>query len=389
MKKVVRNPFPISPIFYWNYNSTAELCINQGGTSSGKTYSILQVLVMRAIEGRYKILVVGQDMPNLKIGPIADFEEIIRNPQIASCITKMNATDKKYTFFTGSTIQFKSVKDAQDAKSGKRHILFVNEANGIPYKNFDELFVRTEVQTFIDYNPNASFWAHDLHHKDNVDLFISNYTHNPFLSERIKRKILKYKETDPVKWEVYGLGKTGQVEGVVFKNVRWIDSFPDNCKRVSYGMDFGYSHDPTALVKTGWLHGQLFIELMLYDYQLTAADLAEKIRALNLDRYTPINCDSSDPRLIEELRRKGVNAKPVQKTRIETGINKLHEQMLNIVANKHFREEQLHYTYKYNSRTGKYLNQPTDDYNHAWDATRYSIMEETRRRGVLATKRIK
>ena len=127
----------------------------------------------------------------------------------------------------------------------------MNEANGIGYSIYDQLQIRTSKQTFIDYNPTAPFWVHDkLIGKENVQLFISNYKHNPFLKDSIKRKIEALQDIDKNKWRVYGLGLTGELQGVIFDNVEWIQELPtDNIKRSCIGVDFGYSNDPTTIVK--------------------------------------------------------------------------------------------------------------------------------------------
>ncbi len=207
--------FEISSVFRWNFESVKPIVINQGGTSSGKTYSILQVLICKCLQEKNQVVtVVGQDVPNLKSGAIRDFETIIETtPFFSRFLESINRTDKSYKFINGSIIEFKSYENEQDAKSGKRQYLFVNEANGVPFSVYDQLQIRTEKQVFLDYNPTFAFWVHDkLIGRDDVDLFISNYKNNPFISAEIIRKIEQLKHTDPNKWKVYGLGKTGVLE---------------------------------------------------------------------------------------------------------------------------------------------------------------------------------
>jgi len=229
-------PFEPSPIFEWNWNCDKNIVINQGGTSSGKTYSILQVLMLRALsEPNQIITVAGQDIPNLKAGAMRDIERIFDTTKLfASQLASHNRTDKQYKFKNSSLIEFKSYDNAQDAKNGKRDYLFVNEANGVPYDVFEELQVRTSRQVFIDYNPTAPFWAHHkLIGRADVQLFISNFTHNPFLDATIKAKIIAYKNTDPERWKVYGLGKTGSVQGVIFDRITWVSMLPDELRNIS------------------------------------------------------------------------------------------------------------------------------------------------------------
>ena len=268
MKLTTNNPFQISPIFEWNYNTDKSIVVNQGGTSSGKTYSILQVLLIKASEKPNQIItVVGQDIPNLKVGAIRDFDTILSSSEFFNSLIKQrNISDRTYTLTNGSKIEFKSYENEQDAKSGKRDYLFMNEANGIGYSVYDQLQIRTSKQTFIDYNPTAPFWVHDkLIGKENVQLFISNYKHNPFLKDSIKRKIEALQDIDKNKWRVYGLGLTGELQGVIFDNVEWIEELPtDNIKRSCIGVDFGYSNNPTTIVKIVLCQDSLYGKLLHY-----------------------------------------------------------------------------------------------------------------------------
>ena len=153
--------FKTSELYLANLNATEDLVINQGGTSSGKTYSIMQMLFQIAIRETCSILVVGQSIPNLKVGAMTDAANIIESsPDLQKCISSFNKTDRVYEFITGSSIQFKSFMDYQDAKSGKRDYSFFNEINGIPKPIFDEIHLRTRIRTWVDYNPNEEFYIH-------------------------------------------------------------------------------------------------------------------------------------------------------------------------------------------------------------------------------------
>jgi len=375
------NPFPISPIFEWNIRSTKQVVVNQGGTSSGKTYSLLQVLACKAAEKPNQVItIVRQDIPNLKAGAIRDFESILNNDFFRSMIKSINITNREYRFHNGSIMEFKSFDNEQDAKSGKRDYLFMNEANGIPYSIYSQLQIRTTKQVFIDYNPTFAFWVHDkLIGTENVELLISNYTHNPFLKDSIKEKIEQLKHIDPNKWRVYGLGMTGQVEGAVFPAVNWIPKLPtENIKKSCYGMDFGYANDPTTLVRCVLSQGQLYGELLLYKTGLTNQDIAKEFERLGVKRGLKsgalIMADSAEPKSIKELRNLNYRVKPCKKgaDSIRSGIDKLKSYgALNLVSNELWKQEQQKYVWKIDRKDGRALNKPLDAFNHIWDAYRY------------------
>lgn len=206
-----------SPVFYANYLAKEKIRINQGGTSSGKTYAIMQLLFVIALTEPMKVItVVGQDIPNLKKGPYRDAKNILNGSEkLKKSFTKINETDRILTAYNGSIIEFTSYKDEQDAKSGKRDVLFVNEANGISYEIYWQLYIRTREKIFIDYNPTVSFWVHEkLIGRKDVKLIISDHRHNPFLSTEEHSKIEEIEDREY--WKVYARGLTGKVEGLLF-----------------------------------------------------------------------------------------------------------------------------------------------------------------------------
>lgn len=379
----------VSPVFYWNYAATKQIIVNQGGTSSGKTYSILQVLFVRALESpNLVITVVGQDVPNLKAGALRDAGTIVASDEaLASRIRSYNATDRRYTLDNGSIIEFRSYEDAQDAKSGKRDYLFLNEANGIAFEIFFELEMRTRKQTFIDYNPNAEFWVHKRvlrgEYSKRSQLFISTYKENPFLDSKTIESIESLRTESPELWRVYGLGLTGKITGLIFPDWKLYETAPESYKKLGFGLDFGFANDPTALVQVGLSDGELFLEEKIYQKGLLISEISDLMHALSIPRSAPIFADAADPRAIEELRRKGWNIKAAKKgaDSIQVGIDIIKSHKLNISkTSKNLIEEAN--AYQWNKDT----NKPVDAFNHAWDAVRYYAIEVlTRRSSIKAT----
>ena len=372
--------FQTSVIFERNYNSTAEVVVNQGGTSSGKTYSILQVLCLKAIaENDQVITVVGQDVPNLKSGALRDMQTIVASsPDIQSWIKGYNASDRIYTFHNGSIIEFKSYQDSQDAKSGKRDYFFLNEANGISYEIYSELAMRTKKQVFIDYNPNARFWVHDkLIGKEGVELIISDHRHNPFLPDIIRKKIEAIRSEDEELWKVYARGMTGKIEGLIYRNWGTIGTIPSDAHLIGYGMDFGFTNDPTAVVGVYRYNGELIIDEVMYHKGYTNQDISQYFTQSGIDRSVTIVADSAEPKSIEEIRRMGWRVEGANKGKdsILNGIDILKRFRLNVTNRSSNLLKELN-AYKWKEKDGNATNVPIDSFNHGMDALRYLALNK-------------
>lgn len=364
--------FQTSILYKENYNAKEDIIVNQGGTSSGKTYSILQVLFSYAIQQPNQIItVVGQDIPNLKSGALRDAITIWSNSdELKALVLDYNKSDRIFTFKSGSIIEFKSYDDGQDAKNGKRDYLFLNEANGISFDVYNELYMRTKKKTFIDYNPNEAFWVHEkLIGKDNVKLIISDHRHNPFIDNSIRDKIENLKETDVELWKVYARGMTGKIEGLVFRNYTRCSEIPRDAKLIGYGLDFGFTNDPSACVGVWKYNNELYINEIFYERQLTNPMIAEKLKEENVR-----NCvaDSSEPKSIQELFNCGVYVDGAKKgaDSIRMSINLLKQYKLNIVNTSTNLLREIS-GYKWKQKNGEMINEVVDYNNHAIDALRY------------------
>ena len=362
-----------------NSDPTARIFVNQGGTSSGKTYCIMQRLISIAVnEPATIITVAGQDLPNLKVGAMRDTETIFGDSEWLQGFFTWNRSDYTIKGQNGSLIEFKSYDGEQDAKNGKRDYLFINEANGITYGIYWQLAIRTRRQIFIDYNPSARFWVHEqVLGREGVKLIISDHRSNMFLTDEEHRRIEGI--SDPELWKVYARGKTGSITGLVFSHFNVVDDLPprEEWKVSAWGLDWGFSADPTALVHLVLAHGEIWTDEVIYRTGMTNPDIAQAMKEAGLTGRDEIVADSAEPKSIAELNRMGYFVKACKKgaDSISNGIDILKRYTWNVTRRSAgLRKELLAYKWK-TDRNGDMTNQPIDAFNHAIDAVRYAASE--------------
>lgn len=373
-----------------NSDQQARIFVNQGGTSSGKTYCIMQRLISIAVnEPATIITVAGQDLPNLKVGAMRDTETIFSDSEWLQGFFVWNRSDYTIKGQNGSLIEFKSYDGEQDAKNGKRDYLFINEANGITYGIYWQLAIRTRRQIFIDYNPSARFWVHEqVLGREGVKLIISDHRSNMFLTDEEHRRIEGI--SDPELWKVYARGKTGSITGLVFPHFNVVDDLPprEEWKVSAWGLDWGFSADPSALVHLVLAHGEIWTDEVIYRTGMTNPDIAQAMKEAGLTGRDEIVADSAEPKSIAELNRMGYFIKACKKgaDSISNGIDILKRYTWNVTRRSAgLRKELLAYKWK-TDRNGDMTNQPIDAFNHAIDAVRYAASEtlgvRTQPRGV-------
>lgn len=376
--------FDCTPVFFANEQSKAKIVINQGGTSSSKTYSLVQLLFYRAIKEKgIVITVTGESIPNLKKGAYRDAEAIYSNtPHLEYYVRQWNKSERVIYFNNGSIIEFVSNLDEQSAKNGKRDYLFVNEANGIGYSIFFQLAIRTRKQVFIDFNPTAPFWAHDnLINKPNdndlsasVQLIISDHRHNCFLSDEQHRQIEGIKDKEL--WRVYARGLTGNLTGIIYPDWQAIpdDQFPWDNDNYFFGLDFG-TNDPNAGVKIVRIGDTIFLHEILYSPELSMPEIRDILIA-NGAEGKPVYCDHY-PENIAHLRRLGIIAMPARKGQgsILSGIMFIKKEfkVKYTYSSVNLAEERKRYVWINDKVTGKPSNTPADAFNHLMDASRMGI----------------
>lgn len=377
--------FSVLPLYHANLNATERTVVNQGGTSSGKTYSIMQVLFVLGMQHERKVItVVGQDVPNLKKGAYRDAKTILDgSPLLQTWWPYVNEGERIIRCVNGSIMEFSSFKDAQDAKSGKRDYLFINEANGIPYEVFWQLAIRTRLRVFIDYNPTARFWCHDeVIGRDGVKLLISDHRKNYFLSDEEHDRIEGIE--DPELWKVYARGLTGMIAGLVLTNWDIVDVLPprEEWKMSCHGLDFGFTNDPSALEHVVEAHGELWIDEKLYSTGLTNPDIARRAYNEGLTKDDMIVADCAEPKSIRELQAQGLWVSPSPKgaDSIISGLDILRRYRLHVTRRSIGIIANLR-AYKWDKdRDGNMTNKPEDRNNHGIDAVRYVALAKLAQR---------
>ena len=353
--------------------------IIQGGTSAGKTFGILPILIDKATKNpNIEISVVAESIPHLRRGALKDFLNIMKWTG-RYFEQRFNKSFLRYEFANGSYIEFFSADDSSKLRGARRDILYINECNNVDFNSYNELAIRTKQEIYLDFNPANEFWVHtELKDEGDSDFLILTYKDNEALDERIVKEIEKNKLKANTSsywenwWRVYGEGLVGMLEGVVFSNWKVIDKIPDEARLLGYGVDFGYSVDPSSIIEVYNYNGERILNEICYETGLVNTDIAKKLQK-NVIAYA----DSSEPKSIEEIRRTGQVIKGVRKgaDSINFGIQIMQSQSYLVTSKSSNLIKELRAYCWDKDRTGKQLSKPTDSLNHAVDAVRYHEME--------------
>lgn len=355
----------------------------QGSSRSSKTYNILIWLIVYCLRHPdTSVSIVRATLPAIKGSVYRDFKEILINMGVFD-EKALNKTEMTYTFANGSFVEFFSTDSEQKLRGRKRKILYVNEGNELLFIEWQQLKMRTTEMAIIDYNPSFSdeHWLCELNRDNRTYHFVSTYKDNPFLEQVVIDEIESLQHKNKSLWQVYGLGMQAIVEGLIFPEIEIVDEFPDYCNKVAIGMDFGFTHDPTAMIKCGIYNDSLYMDELCYKTHLLTSEIITELKQYKLHIYP----DSADPRLIQEISNAGLIIYPIQKAQgsIMAGLTKMMEFKLRITRRSiNLIKEFKNYTYLQN-KDGKWLNQPIDAYNHGIDAVRYYVL------GMLLGKIIK
>lgn len=357
----------------------------QGGTSAGKTFGIIPILIDKATKTpALEISIVSESMPHLKRGCRKDFKKIMieTNRWIDS---HWHDTDSRYTFSNGSFIEFFSADMDSKLRGARRDWLYMNECNNLSFHAYTELASRTKCGVYLDWNPTNQFWFHEeLQQDSDVDFLTINYTDNECCPESALNFILKAKEKAATSgywdnwYKVYGLGQIGNLQGVVFDNWQQCESIPTDAKFIAYGMDFGFTNDETGLISVYLHSGELWVKEHIYETGLTNPDICKRMASIGLSKSKELIADSAEPKSIKEIQNQGWNIFPAKKgaDSIKSGIDVLQRYKINVTSDSlNLIKELRNYKWK-QDKDGKQLNEPIDFQNNLIDPLRYVALNK-------------
>lgn len=359
----------------------SRIKVIQGGSSAGKTIAILAILIDKCLKNdNLSVSIVSESTPHLRRGAIRDFLNILKATQRFNR-DQWHTTNSIYRFSNGSYIEFFSADQGDKLRGARRDVLYINEANNVSRDAYLELAMRTNEDIYIDYNPSHSFWNKEVLEDDNSELLILTYKDNNGLPQNVidflesKRELAKTSEY----WEnwvkVYLDGLEGKLQGTIFNDYKIIDKIPAEARLLGLGLDFGFTNDPSSLIAIYKWNDEIIADEIFYQTGLLNSDIAKLIKSNDIGRL-PIYADSAEPKSIADLKRMGINVRPVDKGRdsILYGIEMIQEQKLTITKrSKNLLEELSKYIWKVD-KEGNNTNSPIDAFNHAIDALRYAVM---------------
>lgn len=358
-----------------------------GGTGAGKTIGILLWLIDYAQVHNNKIIsVVSETFPHLKRGAMRDFLNIMTEhgyfqPQ------NWNKTDYIYLFDnSGSKIEFFSADQPDKVRGPRRDVLFINEANNVPFETFEQLEVRTNSIIWLDWNPVSEFWWYtDVLPKRDVDFITLTYKDNEYLDPNIVQAI-EARRDNKNWWRVYGEGLLGETEGRIYKDWLLIDEIPHEARLERYGLDWGFSNDPTAIVAVYYYNGGYILDEILYQKGLSNRQIADVL--LNRDKALVI-ADSAEPKSIDEIASYGIMIQPSEKGRdsVVSGISYVQDQKISVTKRSlNLIKEYRNYLWA-TDRDGKTINEPSRGFSHCLDSVRYALVSlKSRSRNVSVFK---
>lgn len=343
-----------------------------GGSSASKTISILLILIDYAQRNENEVIsVVSESMPHLRKGAMRDFLNIMNEHKYFKD-NLWNTSNSVYSFETGSIIEFFGAESWEKVKGARRDVLFINEANHVTYDTYTQLEIRTKKIIWLDWNPESEFWWYtDIMPTMDVDFETLTYLDNEALDQNIV-KSLESRKGNKNWWLVYGLGQLGAVESRIYKDWQIINEIPHEASLRRYGLDFGYTNDPSAIVGLYFYNGGYIIDEITYQYGMSNQQIADTL--MNLPHALVI-ADSAEPKSIDEIKRHGINILPAQKGKdsVRQGIQYVQSMQISVTSRSvNLLKEYRNYLW-ITDKDGKIINEPQPFLNHTMDALRYAF----------------
>lgn len=366
------------------------ITVLQGSSSSGKTYAILQMMIIKAASGEWAnktIDIIRRTLPSHKIGAMKDFEDILKKINLYS--NKIH-NRSEHSYNVGSCVfRFYSTDDEAKMRGPRRDIVYFNEVLELKKMDVLQVLMRTKELVFMDFNPSDEFhWVYEdiIEGRDDVTFHKSTYKDNPFIPKNTVKEIERLKKIDFNLWRIYGLGERGVSQATIFTN--W-DYYKGDFEKFEgeevLGLDFGFNH-PTALVrvKIDNKNKKILAKELLYKSGLTDAMIVSELDNLqksgDVNYNSTITADSARPEVIRTIADYGYNIHPTKKgtKSVLDGINFIKEHELYITEDSVNLAKELR-TYKWKvDKDDRVLDDPVKINDDLVDALRYAVESHMR-----------
>ena len=395
----MRKQIEVTRIYTRNLNAKKPIVINVGGARSGKSFSILQLLIQKFMtEKKKSILITRKTMPSLRLTAYKVFIDLLKEYGLYDRC-EHNKTNNTITY-RSNTVYFMGIDDSEKLKSSEFNYIFLEEANEFTYNDFIILWTRMSAPTtksqpnrmYLALNPSDEWsWVHQkVSHWQDAEVIHSTYLDNPFLDARYKKILEDLKDTDPELYQIYALGEYATLSNIIYRDYQIDYTFPSRFNDEWYGLDFGYNN-PTALVWVGDRDGEIYLKEIIYQSHLTNQELISLMDEIGVSRKAPIYADTAEPARIEEIYKAGYNIHPAEK-RVNDGIDTVKRYKLHIHSEStNLIKEIRNYKWK-EDKNGNILDEPVKFNDHACDAFRMAIhthggAPDPRRFKVVSSKR--
>jgi len=365
------------------FDSGKKIIVHKGGTGSGKTFDLMIFIIFYVAlrHPNWVITVVSESKPHLDIGAIRIMKNLLLQTEVFSS-DEFNVSTSRYTFKNGTILEFFSADRIDKALGARRNLLYGNEINSLKFEVFDELARRSEY-VLADFNPTQQFWLEkfieyygETGNNGEIELITSNYKNNPFLPDVERSRIERRATIDSNFRRIHVDCEYGSYEGLVFEQFNIIEDMPDI--EGLYGLDWGYTNDPTSIIRVGISGSGLYLDELLYRTGLTNSDISGLLPSLGIQKnYSQLIADSAEPKSIEDLYRAGYNIKPAVKgpDSVRNGIDCMKGFTIHVTKRSvNLIKELRNYSWVMD-KEGNPTNKPIDAYNHAIDAARYAAMK--------------
>jgi phage terminase large subunit len=392
-----------NPVYRPFLDCMSRTQIFYGGSASGKSVFVAQRVIYDILRGGRNYLIARAVARTVRRSVFNELQKVIVQWGLLS-LFDTNKSEGIITCSNGYQILFAGLDDVEKIKSitpakGVITDIWVEEATETSSDNIKQLYKRQRggsddipKRMVLTFNPimqshslyQAYFsplaWADDQtqHTSDELTILKTTHRDNQFLTESDRSDLEN--ETDKYFYDVYTLGNWGVLGDVIFTNWETADlsDMTDQFTNSVYGLDFGFSSDPAALVCTHYddKRGAIYVYNEVYERGLTNDILAGEIKPLINNGY--VICDSAEPKSIAELNQMGINAAAARKGRdsVNHGIDWLQRQ--KIIIDKrcvNMRNELQQYQWR-KDKDGNSLRQPVDKNNHLIDALRYAYEDK-------------